>query len=126
MVKAYFKIFVSGKLYLAHRLAWYYMKGLMPKRQIDHIDHNMANNIFSNLRDVTALANRTNQPMRCNNKSGHTGVNWCKQSNKWHAQISGQGKKISLGKYDLLSEAVKVRKEAEAKYGYHKNHGGKS
>jgi len=36
----------------------------------------------------------------------------------------GNGKIIHLGYFANKIDAVKVRKDAEFKYGYHKNHGG--
>ena len=121
--EGYLKVFVSGKLYLAHRLAWLYVTGSMPKDCIDHVDHNRTNNSFYNLREATKLDNRTNCPMRSNNKSGYTGVHWCVQSKKWKAQISISGKKISLGIFNDLDDAVKARLEAEVENNYHPNHG---
>jgi hypothetical protein len=44
-------------------------------------------------------------------------------SNKWQSYIKVSTIKINLGRYDNYEEAVKVRKEAEVKYGYHPNHG---
>ena len=46
------------------------------------------------------------------------GVSFNKNVNKWHPYIGVDGKCISLGYYESKEEAVKVRKEAEAKYGY--------
>lgn len=34
----YVQIKISGKLYHAHRLAWLYVYGYMPEKEIDHIN----------------------------------------------------------------------------------------
>lgn len=41
------------------------------------------------------------------------GVTWHKQSNKWRARISYNGKQIFLGHYNDINEAIEVRRQAE-------------
>ena len=56
----YICISINRKRYLAHRIAWVYMTGNWPK-QIDHIDGNRINNIFTNLREATKEENSKNR-----------------------------------------------------------------
>ena len=42
---------------------------------------------------------------------------------RYRANISVNGKNISLGMYDTVEQAAQARKQAEINYGYHKNHG---
>lgn len=56
------------------------------------------------------------QKIRNTNKSGRTGVCWDKRLGKWEAYISVEKKKISLGFYEDLDNAIEARKEAELKY----------
>lgn len=51
-----------------------------------------------------------------NNKTGHKGVIYAKDRNKYRASICFQRKVISLGYYATLEEAVEARKKAEEKY----------
>ena len=51
-----------------------------------------------------------------NNTSGVRGVYWDKQTQKWRALIEFQGKKICLGRYKDMKEAIVARKAAEEKY----------
>ena len=51
-----------------------------------------------------------------NNTSGVKGVFWDKSREKWSASITFQGKKISLGRFDIIEDAAKARKAAEEKY----------
>jgi len=118
----YIDIRVNGFAYKAHRLAWLYVHGEWPLI-IDHIDGDGTNNRMSNLRNVTESENTRNRPLQLNNSSGHSGVYLCKPSGKWYAIIGVKGKKVSLGHFDLIDDAIKARKEAEKKYGYHPNHG---
>lgn len=54
-------IWIDGKNYLAHRLAWLFMTGRFPKRLIDHCNCRPGDNRFSNLREATSSQNGTNK-----------------------------------------------------------------
>ena len=56
-----------------------------------------------------------NKPPK-NNKSGIKGVCWDKSRNKWEVYISIHNKKIHLGRYASLEDAIKARKSAEDEY----------
>jgi len=118
----YLSIKIKNKAYQIHRLAYLYMKGYIPKF-VDHINHIRDDNRWINLRAVSKQGNAQNQSMYSSNKSGHTGVNWCKTSNRWKAQISINKKGTHIGHFVDLSDAIAARKAAEVKYGYHENHG---
>lgn len=49
----YIWIGLNGKLLAAHRLAFLWMAGAWPTRQVDHRDRDRANNRWTNLRDAT-------------------------------------------------------------------------
>lgn len=122
-IREYRRINLFGKNYYSHRLAWFYIHGNMPESQVDHIDGNGLNNRICNLRDVSGSENLKNQRIRKTNTSGHTGVSYAKDRNKWHAQIQVNKKKKSLGHFASLEDAISAREEANKKYGYHENHG---
>jgi hypothetical protein len=122
MNTVYIAIGIDGPQYLAHRLAFLYITGGTPF-EVDHIDHNPCNNRFTNLRPVSHQQNGCNQRLRKTNTSGFMGVRWDTPRNKWHASIRANGKKMFLGRFASFEEAKKVRLEAEAKYGFHQNHG---
>ena len=119
----YIKMFIDGRSYYAHRLIWLYVKGELPKEQIDHINGNKSDNTFNNLRAVSHSENAKNQPIRGNNTSGFIGIYWSKQKSKWHSRIYIKGKCKNLGLFDNLSDAVLARINAEGINGYHINHG---
>ena len=48
--------------------------------------------------------------------SGVIGVSWHKASKKWCARISVDGKRINLGRFNNLDDAIYARREAEIKY----------
>jgi hypothetical protein len=104
----YVELSINNKLHYAHRLAWLYMTGEMPKHHIDHINHNKSDNRFINLRQATSKQNGFNQKLRINNKSGYKGVSFCKARNKWNAFSRLHDKTIYLGSYlspELASQA---------------------
>lgn len=121
--KKYWKIKIDGRKYLAHRLAWLVTHGHHPLNVIDHIDGNGRNNRLQNLRSVSVSENQKNLRKSSNNTSGVVGVVWCKARNKWQAQIKARGKNHNLGRFESKTEATIARKAAEAKYGFHANHG---
>jgi hypothetical protein len=109
--------------YKAHRMAYAIFYGVCPKGEIDHINGIRTDNRIVNLRDVSKYENGRNQRLRFDSKSGCAGVTLIVKSGKWRARIKHNGEMLNLGQYYDLEEAVAVRKAAEVKYGYHKNHG---
>lgn len=107
----------------AHRVAWALVTGAWPTDQIDHINHDRTDNRWANLRVATPVENSRNQSMMASNTSGVCGVSWHRGAGKWRAQIDVAGKQKHLGLFDSMEDAVVCRKDAEAKYGFHENHG---
>ena len=85
---------------------------ILPGAIVDHKDWDKLNNKKSNLRIANKSQNNTNIKRKCNNTSGYTGVKKTK-SGSYVAQISFNKKKIYLGTFKTLEEAVKVRHKAE-------------
>lgn len=114
---------IFGRRYYAHRVIWAMQTGKWPTHQIDHINHNTADNRIRNLREATTLENGWNQSIGKNNVSGVCGVSWSKAKNLWCATISPHGEKIHLGSFEELRMAAAARQGAERALGFHKNHG---
>lgn len=51
-----------------------------------------------------------------NNTSGYKGVCWSKYHNKWQAYIQLHNKRVQLGYFDNIEDAVKARVDGEEKY----------
>ena len=85
---------------------------------VDHIHgkESRFDNRKENLRLATVSENGMNRDLGKNNTSGVTGVTWHKQLKKWIVRIQVAGKRISLGTFDNLDNAIAVRKQAEEKY----------
>lgn len=113
---------IFNKSYMAHRIIYKMYHGVDPE-YIDHISGVRTDNRIENLRSVTHQENNKNAKTSRNNSSGYQGVTLYKVTNKFRVNISINNKQIHLGYYNNLSDAVKIRKEAELKYGFHSNHG---
>lgn len=97
---------IDDVLYLAHRVAWFYVHGVWPPDDTDHEDGNRQNNRIKNLRPATRGQNNENQyKPRSDNKSGYRGVSWSKGMGKWLAQIVVRGVCHNLGYFDDPLEA---------------------
>ena len=119
----YVAIKIDHKSYQAHNLVWLFIYGSMPSKELDHKNHNKADNRFKNLREVKHSVNMQNKSLHKNNKSGVVGVRWNKRDNRWVASITVDKQRKHLGYFIDFSDAVNARKNAEVLYGFHKNHG---
>jgi len=91
--------------------------GYMPK-YIDHIDNNPSNNRIENLRPTSSMQNSWNQKTRKTNTSGHKGICWSKNAQKWTARCMINGKSKFLGQYENITQAIEiVRKFREENQG---------
>lgn len=101
----YAAVSVCNKLYLAHRLAWLYVYGHWPHKDIDHIDGNGLNNRLSNLRECVPGENHQNVAPHKDNISGLLGVTWDKQTGRWRSRIMIERRQVNLGRFDTPEEA---------------------
>lgn len=102
-----------NKQYRRGRLAFFYMTGKWPYPEIDHIDNNITNDRWNNLREATSSQQKTNRGVRSDNSTGVTGVSFDKKRNKYEAYVFENKKKINLGIFDTLEEATLTRKIAQ-------------
>jgi hypothetical protein len=104
--KRYIEISVYGTLYKAHRLVWLYEYGCFPVGELDHINRIPSDNRRVNLQIATRSQNTQNTGLQRNNVSGHRGVGWNKQRQKWRARISINGKNTYLGWFNTIENAI--------------------
>ena len=105
--RGYIEISLSKKAYTAHRLAWLYVFGEMPKDQIDHINSIKTDNKINNLRESTNSQNAQNK-VKCNSNnksSGMLGVSFDKRYEKYAAQITVNGKYKLIGRFNNKDDA---------------------
>lgn len=112
----YLSIRIDGELYLAHRLAWFWMNGEWPDAQIDHINRNKSDNRIRNLRSCSATENMQNGGMYRTNTSGFCGVRFDRRRGTWAAQISVGGKRKNLGSAKSAEEAHAIYMAEKVKH----------
>lgn len=105
----YWMISIKGFQYKAHLLAWYYVHGKWPTREMDHRDLARHHNWISNLRLGSQALNNANRRRYRNNKCGAKGVYQENGKGRFRAMIRVNRKGIHLGVFD-------TRKEAHAAY----------
>jgi len=95
-----------------HRLvALAFLPNTENKSDIDHIDRDSTNNNLSNLRWATRTENNLNTKLRRDNISGHKGVYWIENRQKYKAEVCINKKNIHIGCYNTLEEAIQGRKD---------------
>lgn len=107
----------------AHRVAWAIHYGVWPDRELDHINGDVTDNRITNLRQVDHATNCRNRKRPANNATGHVGIQRARAPGSWSAYIRTNGKNIYLGQFKSLDDAIAARKDGEARYGFHENHG---
>ena len=113
-LKGYNNVNIVGNMIKRHRIIAYAFKGLDindSKKEIDHIDGKRLNNNSDNLRIVSSQQNNFN-------RTTSKGYSWHKQSQKWKAKITLNGKDIHLGLFKNEDDARKAY--LDAKKIYHK------
>lgn len=121
--QGYILIRVDRKKHKAHRLAFLYMEGRVPK-VVDHINGKAWDNRWINLRPATISENCRNAKIRSDSLSGIKGVNKDPKYNSWRARIYIDGVRTYLGSFDSPEKAESAIREAREKHhGEFANHG---
>jgi len=105
-------LYPKGKEYMHKVILPTTTKGL----EVDHINRNKLDNRRENLRLVNRIENMRNTGLKINNKSGCKGVWFWEKRNKWTAFIFVNYKKIHLGIFDKIEQAIEARKKGEEFY----------
>ena len=111
---------VYGRRLPAHRVVWAVVHGEWPG-QIDHINGDRTDNRMINLRNVSGAQNMKNKRLYARNVTGVSGVR--RRGPRWEVTIGIGGRSEWLGSFSDMDEAIAVRRAAEARVGYHENHG---
>lgn len=110
----YIRIGVIGRMFMAHRLAWFWMTGRWPDDEIDHEDGVRSNNVWTNLRPATDAEQKQNRAPRSSSKSGLLGVTWEKARNKWRVSIMRNGVSKFIGHFTDPMQAAAAYAKAKA------------
>jgi hypothetical protein len=106
----YVHIRIDGQRLKSHRLAFLYMTGRFPKREVDHIDLDRTNNRWANLRVATRRQNQGNVRVRSDNVSRVKGVT--KFRGRYQARIVlADGKREFIGSFVSATDAGRAYAE---------------
>lgn len=103
--RGYRRIFLCGRNYKAHIVAWALHYGEWPDMWLDHINCVRDDNRLSNLRLVTPLQNIANRRAKRGGTSSLKGVSWNKQRRMWQSSIGVNGNTVYLGYFDTEQAA---------------------
>jgi hypothetical protein len=115
--RGYRQIWVGGKHYWAHRLAWFYMTGVWPKL-VDHINGDKADTRWCNLREANKSQNAANQRQKRNRALPKGVYQYPYQyGGRPYAQIRVNNMVNTIGVYDTVMKA-KAAYDAAALRGF--------
>ena len=101
----YISIFLCGRRYYAHRLAFFAMTGQEPAGVVDHINGDKSDNRWANLRAVSQSVNMENRiGAQSNSKTGLIGAS-PHACGRYIAQIRRNGMHKYLGLFDTAEAA---------------------
>lgn len=116
----YVQITINKKIYLAHRLAWFYVIGDWPPCKIDHKNCQKTDNRWNNLRLASDEQNAANRKLGKTNTTGHKGVYLDRRTGRWYAECAD----VYLGTFPTKEEAAEAYvKAASLRYGEYANAG---
>jgi hypothetical protein len=105
----------QGRSVYAQRMAWFWVYGVWPPTELDHINGDKADNRIANLRPATKVQNSMNRGANKNNAAGVKGVCWRPDTGRWRAYITINGRKKSLGSFDDIEDAAAAYRTAATK-----------
>lgn len=112
----YRRITIMKTPYMESHLVWLYHHGKLPKNQIDHINGVTDDNRVENLRECNQSENNQNRIPPKNNKSGQMGAHWSSHKKRWCARIQVNGKRVHLGYFRELQDAVTAYENGKILY----------
>jgi hypothetical protein len=123
--KGYNIIYIDSKNYRACRLAYFYMMGEWPPCDVDHIDTDVKNDRWNNLRLADKSQQACNRNVSKNNIAGIKGFYHNKKYKRIEVSVEKEGKKYrTTFSENKKEEAVAwLRAKREELHGEFTNHG---
>lgn len=108
-IQGHIEIFINGKHYLAHRLAWVcHYGGNLDNERIIHINADLSDNRIINLKSVSVKKRIKPVPSI---HSVYKGV-YRIADKKWYSQITSRGRVQKLGPFNTEREAARAYNKA--------------
>ena len=107
----------GNRMKMLHNYIWEYHNGAIPQGlMVDHINQLPYDNRLSNLRLVNKAQNSLNSTHKRKSNTGIRGVNWYERKHRFRVYINVDGKRIELGCYKNMDDAIRKRLQAEHDY----------
>lgn len=107
---------LDGEKFLAHRLAWFYVKKEWPEHDIRPLNGNFDDCRIENLKDVPRIQIAHLRGAPNTNTSGFLGVSPSSKPGKWQASITWNYSQISLGaNFPTPEDAAEIYNAAAAR-----------
>jgi hypothetical protein len=118
-MRDYWRIYIDGRNYLVHVIAYVIVKGRWPRFEIKHRNRDHGDNRWSNLRHATHRQVMYNLKRSRNNKTGFRGVSRFGER-RYRAGLNKKYKRIDLGLFDSVQRAAEAwHSAARRHYGDH-------
>lgn len=99
---------IDRKAYLTSRLAWFYIIGRWPTKDLDHKNRVRDDDRFNNLREVTRSQSTHNRRF----KKNKLGQNIYPIGKRYRVRFNFKRKMIHVGSFNTLAEAIAARNHA--------------
>lgn len=103
---------VDGRRFPAHRIVWLHAHGTLPDGYIVPENGDYDDLRLGNLKVLNASEAARRGGARRSNTSGYRGVTWAKHKGRWLAYITHNYKRVHVGYFKTIEEAVAARNKA--------------
>ena len=107
---------INGKKYRTARVIWFLAYGYYPEGQVEFINKDDTDFRLCNLTVRSPRESGIHRSTGSLNTSGHKGIYYCNDRGAWRVHIKSNGRKISVGQFQDIGDAIAARRRAEDKY----------
>jgi hypothetical protein len=101
----YIQIHIDRQNYRGARVAWFWVHGRWPTKEIDHKNRRGTDNRLKNLRVASSSQNKMNRLTSGTNSTGLKGAFLDKRDGAWYSRIVKDRKLTQLGRFKTAKDA---------------------